>query len=372
MPNYEFELNTQTGRERSTFTLEDDRPLGPQVDEILAELRARGMVLEGAPEDRPAIYWFSEEMDPSMTPGELGISRLRPIEIVMVSPAEEFEEEAPPAKFFPRGAYSSGLLGFAGGLLAWIVGTLLTDLSVFIDSFHRLDILTATYFGSFVGCLVLGGVALRSDGVPLEGGISGVILGGIGGFLGALIGLPAAVFLTAEFGFAAGRVGAWAILGSAIGLFLGFRFLLFDKLRLLDGALYGGLVGVAAGAVLSIPGPTDFWQGVALCLTGFAIGVGLVLPGTRRCWGLLELEMKDGRSVGLLSVREWILVPGHRRTIAHSVEVECDGEGCRAHSLGTHPAFVKGRPLPADLRNLDRIELGDGRYLFRRVRGGAA
>ncbi len=372
MPNYDFEFASPSGRLRQTFTLDDHRPLGPQVDEIFAELNARGVMLEGAPDERPAILWQGSELDPSLTPMELEISNVRALEIVMVPPTENYSPdlEGPPTAYFPKGAYASALLGFAGGSCAWFSVAWATDLSAVVSSYALLDIVSMGFLGGCVGTFVLGGTALRSDGALFEGGLLGLLLGGIAGVLGGVMGVEAGTIVASLTSFTIGRIVLWAVSGLTIGLILGLRFWNADPHRALDGALWGTLFGAVGGAVLVLPGPFDFWQAVAYCLTGFGIGVGLVLPGQRRSWGLLELEIKDDRAVGLMWVREWLLRPGSRLTVAQSVELECDGRECTARSVGGREATVMGRPLPTILQDCDRLVLGDSRYVFRVLAGG--
>ena len=93
MPAYSFDFATADGAQRVAFTLDDDRPLAPQLFQILEELRQRGLVIRGGPDEEIGAFWNGVDLDQARTPQELGLSPARQIELRM---------RPPPAKAAPR------------------------------------------------------------------------------------------------------------------------------------------------------------------------------------------------------------------------------------------------------------------------------
>jgi len=56
------------------FTLDDDRPVGGQIQHILEELRQRNLILRGGPEDVLVVRWNGREIDAARTPQALGLN----------------------------------------------------------------------------------------------------------------------------------------------------------------------------------------------------------------------------------------------------------------------------------------------------------
>src|SRR6478672_3527031 len=138
MPSYVFEVATEQGVQRHSFTLDDDRPLGPQITQVLEELRQRGVVLRGGRDDELAAYWSGHELDRAKRPAEQGMSPARPV---------------------------SSRWSDTGGLVA---------------TYARLDQATMLLLGGLVGAAVLAGGALRRRGPVLLAGLAGSGLGAAG------------------------------------------------------------------------------------------------------------------------------------------------------------------------------------------------
>ena len=74
MPTYHVDLTTDRGLQRMPFTLDDDRPVGGQIQHILEELRQRNLILRGGPEDVLVVRWNGREIDAARTPQALGLN----------------------------------------------------------------------------------------------------------------------------------------------------------------------------------------------------------------------------------------------------------------------------------------------------------
>jgi hypothetical protein len=373
MPTYHVDLVTDNGLQRVPFTLDDDRPLGAQVRHVLEELRQRGLVLRGGPEDRLAVVWNGREVDLEQTPEALRISPLYPIELKMRRPEPRAAVRSePPAKpFLPKGSYIGAVAGFTGAALAWVTGTLFTDLGDVLVSYGALDLVVAALLGAGVGVVVTGLAALRRNDNVVGWSALGLALGGLGGVTGALAGL----FLAGLGGLAGWRQGfvlarlvVWGLTAGLSGLFLAFCWLGRDRHRLLDGILFGIASGVVGGLVMSLPGPTEFWQLAGFGLVGAVLGYGLSRPA--RALGLVELETAGGRSPGLLGHREWEVRDNVANGFGRRFEIRASKGRLKLVPVGGggEPALLAGKPVsaPADLVNDDTIDLGVRRFRFRR------
>ena len=164
MPVYVFEFVTSDARpQQRRFTLDDDRPMRPQVEHVLAELERAGLVLQGGPADELAVRWAGQEVDASRPPAALGVTPDRPIELRMqrrrapVSiAAPPPPPEAPPTRFVPRGVYASAALGAAGAWAAWTLAGAPADGDPTspLGTAPGLDALLALLFGVLVGAVV--------------------------------------------------------------------------------------------------------------------------------------------------------------------------------------------------------------------------
>ncbi len=383
MPAYAVEFTTERGLQRTQFTLDDDRPLGPQVRQILEELRGTGVMISGAAEDDLAVVWGGRDLDTMQSPQQLGISPQRTIELHMKRRVRAAKIPAL-ALFVPKGAYAAAVSGMAGALLAWFVCSTITDLSDALPTYARLDLAVGGMIGAFSGAFIAGSDALRRRGsVPL-GVLFGVALGLVGGIAGGAAGAGVGGVLAprltaASFPFA--RIVAWAVLGAALGLTLGMRWWQDDERRTADGAGYGALAGIVGGLLYSLPGPSEFWQALAFGIVGAGVGAGVCAPSLRRSVAILELERAGSGRIGLTRLREWGLCSGAsvplERDGSTVALVVCEATRCRVVPVGGGGGGgvrVAGKAVaaPIELVNEDRIAIGDAQYRFRRRRRATA
>ena len=376
MPAYAVEFTTERGLQRTQFTLDDDRPLGPQVRQILEELRGTGVVISGTAEDELSVVWGGRDLDTTQAPQQLGIFPQRTIELHMKRRARAVKIPAL-APFIPKGAYAAAVSGIAGALIAWFICSTITDLSDALPTYARLDLAEGGMIGVFAGGFIAGGDALRRrTSIPL-GAFFGVLLGLVGGVAGGAAGAGLGGLLTPRLtpaAFPLARIVAWAVLGTALGLTLGMRWWQDDERRTVDGAWYGALAGLVAGLLYSLPGPSEFWQALAFAIVGAGVGAGVCAPTLRRSIAILELERGARGSVGLTRLREWGLLNGAsvllERDGSMVATVMCEATRCRIVPANGGGVRVSGKSIsaPTELVNEDRIAIGDAQYRFRRRR----
>ena len=382
MPAFAVEFLTEEGPRRAQFTLDPERELGPQVRQILEELRQHGMVIAGGPGDELSVLWNGRDLELGATPAALGVTPQRALEIRM-RPVVRAAPAPPPAvrpvrvRRFTRGAYAGILTGMAGGLAGWGASAWVRDLGPLISTYARLDLFTGAVLGAAVGTTVLGGAALRRQERVLPPCALGVLLGVLAGAGGAALGLAAwSLVAQGEAGFRAGRVLAWAVLGTVIaaGVALGGGR---ERLRAVpEAAAWGALGGIAGGVAVSLSGPGDFWQALAFALAGAAAGGGVSWRPVRRAAGVIEVESVAGREPGLLGHREWPLADGARIRLrgagaagTDAVVALAEGRCWIGPAAQGAAVVVGGRTLAeaAELRDGDRIDLGAARFRYRRL-----
>ncbi|MEO8451699.1 MAG: hypothetical protein ABI647_18040 [Gemmatimonadota bacterium] len=378
MPAYNVDLVTDRGLQRVPFTLDDDRPLGPQVTQVLAELRQQGVVLKGGPDDELGVFWNGRDLDLRKSPQALALTPLHSVELRMRRrPAvvqHEQRTEPPARSFLPKGSYIGTVAGLTGAGLGWFVSSLFTDLGTVLSSYGALDLTVAGILGAGIGAAILGTAAARRTEPAALGLLLGAGLGGLGALLGSFIGLLVAGKLgwaNSRQGFIVARLLVWGLTGGLTGLALGIRWVARDRIRLLDGLLYGLGAGVLGGLLFSLPGPSDLWQMLAFALIGTGLGYGLTGPGLKRSLGVLELETVAERSTGLLGHREWEIADNGVTSLGPRFQVEAASGRLKVLPTGHgggEPAQLAGRPLTAgaELLNLDTLAIGDRRYRFRR------
>src|SRR5262245_44514507 len=118
MPTFAIDFITPDGPKREQYSLDDDRPVGPQIHRVLAELRERGVVLSGGRDDVLSIEWNGMRLDESQSPAELGIKAVRPLELRMRArerPALQVHAAPrvglPQRSFVPAGVVSTAIAG---------------------------------------------------------------------------------------------------------------------------------------------------------------------------------------------------------------------------------------------------------------------
>jgi hypothetical protein len=306
MPSYVFEVTTEKGTERHPFTLDDDRPLGPQITQVLEELRQRGIVLRGGRDDELAVRWSGRELDLAARPAEQGMSPARPVELrmrerVIVQPVVA-------DRHLPRGVLASLVWGYAGAFAAWLLTGLRTDIGGIVSSYARLDVMTMLVLGGLVGAAVLAGGAVRRRGSVPVAALAGFLLAGAGSALvasGAAL-LPSVVSLR---GFVIARELGWALAGGVSALLLSLYAGVPDARRASESLALGLLTGAVSGIVFALPGPSELWQAVAFLAYG--AGVGVAASGPELWHAAAIVEGSGRRRAGrLLALREWP-VPRH-------------------------------------------------------------
>jgi hypothetical protein len=378
MPTYHVDLITDRGLQRVPFTLDDDRPLGSQIYHVLEELRQRGVVLRGGPEDELGAIWNGRDLDTARTPQALRLSPLYPIELKMrrrSSQAKEQRVEPPAQPFLPKGSYLGTIAGLSGAAIAWVVTTLFTDLGDVLSSYGALDITVAAVLGAGIGGATLCSAAARRSESAVMGLVAGAFLGAVGAGLGAFLGLLLAGTVglgDSRQSFTVARLLAWGLMGALLGVSLGLWWWTRDRRRIVDGLIYGLIAGLVGGLVFSLPlGPSDLWQVIGFVVVGGGLGAALTIPGLHRGVGILELETLAERSVGLFRHREWEIPESGATPLGRRFEVRVTSGRCQVvplSSAGTEPAQLAGRLLtgPVELLNLDLFTIADRRYRFRR------
>jgi hypothetical protein len=369
MPAYVVEFATAEGPRRLRFTLDPERLLGPQVHQILEEMRQHGVLLSGGPSDELGVYWNGADLELGRSPEALGVTPDRPLELRMrPRPAHipAAAPEPPILPYFPRSAYAAPLAGAAGSLLGWLATSMLTDLGPWLPSHRILDFAAAALLGAGTGLGVRTAAAVRKGARVWLGAASGIAVGAAGGGVGAMVGTVVGEVL--DPGYLLLRAILWAMVAAGIGWMLGLLETGGAR-RSLDGAAFG-LAGGAAGALLiSAPGPAELWQALAFAMVGAALGSGLHTPALRRAQAVLGSDGDEGGRVTLIHIREWALEDGRAVALPGAAVLRCDS-GRYQLAPGASQVTVGGLPLqgPHDLRNDDAVELDGVRLRFRRLR----
>ncbi len=376
MPTYSVDLTTERGVSRVSFTLDDDRPLGLQINHILEEFRQRGLVLKGGPEDELMVAWNGRPVDGSRTPHALGISPLHAIELRMRprSAAVAARVEPPAAPFLSKTSYLALVTACTGAAIAWIVtATLFTDLGDVLTSYGTLDVVVATVLGAAVGGVLLGALARARSESVVVGLAAGIGLGAVGAAMGAFSGLVIAGYAglgDSRQSFIVARLVTWALTSGFLGMFLAFRWVRTHAVVPFESLLWGCGAGIVGALLLSLPGPSDLWQLLAFLVVGAGTGAGVVHPVMARSLGIIELERTGAGNVGLLGHRGW-MVPFHgTAAVGRTLNVRSEQGRCQVALTGAaaEPVTLGGRAVsgPHDLLNQDTITIGSRVFLYRR------
>jgi hypothetical protein len=369
MPAYVVEFATAEGSRRLRFTLDHERPLGPQVHQILEEMRQHGVLLSGGPRDELGVYWNGADLALDRSPEALGITPDRPLELRMrprPARAPAAPPEPPVTPYFPRSAYAAPLAGAAGALLGWLAASMLTDLGPWLSSYRTLDFAAAAFLGAGTGLGVQTFAGVRKGARVWLHAASGITVGAAGGGVGTLVGTVLGEVL--DPGYLLPRAILWATAAAGIGGALG----LLESggvRRALDGAASGLAAGAAGALLFSAAGPAQLWQALAFAMVGAALGSGLHTPALRRAQAVLGTDGDEGGRMTLFHIREWALEDGRAVALPGAALLRCDAGRCQL-TPGDTPVRVAGLPLhgPHDLRNGDAVELDGVRLRFRRLR----
>jgi hypothetical protein len=367
MPAYTVEFATAEGPRRLRFTLDRERPLGPQVHQILEEMRQHGVLLSGGPGDELRVCWNGADLELGRSPEALGVTPDRPLELGMRPRPARAPAAAPPiAPHFPRSAYAAPLAGAAGALLGWLAASTLTDLGPWLTSYRALDLAAAALLGAGTGLGVRVAAAVRKGARLWLGAASGIAAGAAGGGVGAMLGTVLGEVL--DPGYLLMRAVLWAMAAAGVGGALGL--LESDRARrALDGAAFGLAAGAAGALLFSAAGPTELWQALAFVVVGAALGSGLHTPALRRAQAVLGTDSDERGRMTLFHIREWALEDGRAVALPGTAVLRCDSGRCQL-APGDSAVTVAGLPLqgPHHLRNGDAVELDGLRLRFRRLR----
>ncbi len=147
---------------------------------------------------------------------------------------------------------------------------------------------------------------------------AGLLLGGVAGLVGASIGLRLRVGDTPT-GFVIERLATWGLVAGAIAGALSTYTRTRRVAFSVESSILGLLGGITAGALFSLPGPSEIWLPLALTWCGAAIGFAAVGPAIwhapavvhvlpardarHSLWSLYESTIDDGWSMALAEAR---------------------------------------------------------------------
>lgn len=380
MPAYVLEFLSGDAPQRRRYTLDDDRPLRGQLEQVLADLERAGVVLHGGPADELAVYWAGRELDQQRAPAELGVTADRPLELRMQRrrPAIALPvpaPEAPAESFVPRGVYAGATLGASAGAAAWGLAVFLADRTARIDSDARVDGAAAVLWGVLVGVAVLAGQARRVGAGGWRGAAGGLLAGGFAALVWAVA--RDERWMGTEGG-ALWRVGVWATLAALVAAALAgvarvrwLRATAAPEARSAPGALAraGGwalLAGAASGGLGLLPGEPALWQALAATLGGAGVGAAVAWAATHAAPALFELEADGERPVGVATLREWALPVGATVYLRDGAAA-AGGRAAIVGAGGRYHLYADAATRAArELRHDDRLVLGAARYRFRR------
>lgn len=203
----------------------------------------------------------------------------------------------------PASVTAAAVAGWIGGALSWMIASGWRDLSSLISSYARLDQLVALLSGAVIGACVLGLRAQhrREPIVPALG--AGALLGGVAATLGTTLGLVLRGSDT-PVGFVMQRIATWALMSGAAAMALS-GFTRTRRWRSSTEALAIGLVGGAtAGALFSLPGPSEMWLPFAMTWCGATIGFAAVGPAIWHAPAVVQLLPPRDHRLSLWSLRE--------------------------------------------------------------------
>lgn len=210
--------------------------------------------------------------------------------------------------------YYMSLAGGFAGLLSWGLTALLSA-TVLSDRPALADLTAAALLGLIIGLLTVA-FSDKWSGNRVVGRyvLAGGLIGLVAGLLGGLAMIPITENLGAQFPFLA-RLLSWTLVGSLIGLGLGLRWVMANKMRVVHACL-GGLVGGAIGGSLfhllgsRIP---DLTQALGFVLVGVGICFGVTLAPILLRDGVLKfVSSGDARAQAKFgrSGKEWEIRQG--------------------------------------------------------------
>jgi hypothetical protein len=311
----------------------------------------------------------------------------------MSRPVAEGRAEQQDSGIDYRQIYFNAVLGGIGGLLGWMVVTLLGSL---IDmnnwNIYVRHLINGPLYGVCIGFAIgstEGLIASRSLRRLLHGGLYGAGLGALGGINGLLLG--EFIFQTFGGGIWARAVG-WAVFGAFIGTSDGFAQKMFTKVRygvlggilggLIGGGTYQGLLSVLYGISPAVA--LSWGSAIGLIILGACIGalVGLVESLLRKSWLFFLTGRLEGQTRTLDSSRPHtigsdvscsIVLPDDPTVAPVHAQIAWDNDTFVVQRCdGDVLVRREGREQKVSSHVLqpgDRVQLGDTKMIFRNVEG---
>jgi hypothetical protein len=396
VPTYLVQYTTPESEHAERFTLDDDLPLQPQVPQVVEEIRLRGRILRGGPDDELAVFWNGVELNLAQAPRELGISPSRPLELKM-RPRAQVSHRLVADRYLPKASYAGTLIGATAAAACWAIGLCVFDLPALPERVSAFapalaDALLAGLVGFGVGGAVLGFAAYRNcqpfTPAMLRGAVTGAPAVGLTALavsaavsaLAPVAGSPSILLL---------RLLAWTLLAGSLAIVLVRSASGADAASSSVGIGLGAAAGTMAGLVFNLPGAlAPLWQGLALALVGASAGYVAVALPLRGARALLEVEAQGQRAVGLLGARGLLLGDAAQTPLA---DLGRGGTtpawGAFAWFDGTHvilqpdtrfagaPTVRVGDALVTEALRLgdgEAIDVGETRYRLHVIRGATA
>jgi hypothetical protein len=276
-----------------------------------------------------------------------------------------------------RQAYDLALAGAIGA----IFGLFLYVELVHAEALWVRDTLAGVAIGGTIGFFLNAAGPLR-DGAYLKlsrAATWGALAGAVGGAVGLVLG----EFVIGLFrGGLIGRAVSWAILGLGIGISQGLAER--SRQRLVYGLIGGGLGGLVGGYLfewlrVALGNRYDLSQGLGIVILGAGLGLFLALVEQvlRRAWVEVVRGRQEGR-IYLLAHRRSALGLDERAEVGlfgdplvarRHAEIEATAHGYVLHNHAPKDRTrVNGSIIAEshDLRDGDRIELGNTLLVFRR------
>lgn len=262
----------------------------------------------------------------------------------------------------PPSVSGAAVAGFIGGAITWALASSASALPSAIRGYGRLDQVMSLLLGASVGACVLT-LRARHRREPMAiASLIGAIVGGVAAATGASIGLllsgsPSPV------GFVLERVATWALMCASTAVSIAMCTRTRRTVVAAESAVIGAFGGILAGAMMSLPGPTELWWPLALTVAGAVIGFAAVGPGVWRAPVVVQLLPQREHRLTLWSLHECAIERGWSMPIAEAQV------GCVDGTVYVYPppagAVLDGYPLYRALPLTRDAILGVGRIRAR-------
>lgn len=231
-----------------------------------------------------------------------------------------------------------------------------------LPTYGRLDQLVALLLGASCGACILAGRARHRRDPVLPAAGAGILLGGVAGLAGTSVGLRLHAGVT-PVGFVIERLATWGLMAGLVAAALST----FARTRRLaansESFLLGVLGGVTAGALFSLPGPSEVWLPIAMTWCGGAMGFAAVGPGIWHAPAVVHVLPVRGARHSLWSLHERAIDEGWSMPLAEAQVACVDGV------VYVYPppagAILDGVPLYRAMPIVHDAMLAVGRSRFR-------